>query len=151
MKDQFHRILDLVRKTGDTMVVTDSNGEHVFVVMDLDQYEAMLDVNQFQEDELGDLMEEDEDLEAKEPVSDDETDIWGTMQAAGEDSETWDVSKMNEQELEELEDQYRQFAQRNVKDVLKSSERATVEANLTKKSANTEDFGEEQFYLEPIE
>jgi hypothetical protein len=43
MKDQFKRVLELVRKTGDTMVVTDTNGKDVYVVMDLDHYESMIE------------------------------------------------------------------------------------------------------------
>lgn len=43
MQDQFKRILDLVRKTGDTMVVTDPNGKDVYVVMDLEHYESMVE------------------------------------------------------------------------------------------------------------
>ena len=61
MKDQLKRILGLVRRTGDTMIVTDPNGEDVFVVMDLDQYEMLLDAVQCEdplevsEDELEDF------------------------------------------------------------------------------------------------
>jgi len=43
MQDQFKRILELVRKTGDTMVVTDPNGKDVYVVMDLEHYESMVE------------------------------------------------------------------------------------------------------------
>ncbi len=42
MNRNFLRILDLVRKTGDRLVITDFQGDEAFVVMDLDQYELMI-------------------------------------------------------------------------------------------------------------
>ncbi len=42
MDEQLRRILNLVRKTGDRMVVTDGNGEDVYVVMGLEQYENLV-------------------------------------------------------------------------------------------------------------
>ena len=42
MEKQFKRILNLVKRTGDRLVVTDTEGASAFVVMDLDDYEAML-------------------------------------------------------------------------------------------------------------
>lgn len=135
MNDQFRRILDLVRRTGDTMVVTDPDGDDVFVVMDLEQYELMLDMAEFSEGS--------EELE----TTAESPDVWETMKPAGEDGETWDVSKMNEEELADLEEQYRQFAQRNVKEAIETKE---TPKNQEKKP-DSEDFGEEQFYLEPIE
>lgn len=43
MNDQFKRILELIRRTGDRMVVTDPNGKDTYVVMDLDDYETLLE------------------------------------------------------------------------------------------------------------
>lgn len=40
--NNFKRILDLVRLTGDKLVVTDPEGERACVVMDLDDYELLL-------------------------------------------------------------------------------------------------------------
>jgi PHD/YefM family antitoxin component YafN of YafNO toxin-antitoxin module len=129
MKDQFRRILDMVRKTGDTMVVTDPNGEDVFVVMNLEQYEMMLGM-------------EGEDQEGQEGQKA-ELDIWRSMKPANGDGETWDLDKMNEKELADLEEQYKQFTNRNVKEAIKSTEES--------KKSESQDFGEEEFYLEPIE
>lgn len=42
MDRQLKRILDLVRRTGDRMVVTDPNGHDAYVIMGLDQYEDLL-------------------------------------------------------------------------------------------------------------
>jgi len=43
MNNQFKRILDLVRRTGDRMVVTDPEGKEPVVIMDFDEYEAMIE------------------------------------------------------------------------------------------------------------
>ncbi len=42
MNQAFRRILHLARRTGDRIIVTDPEGTDVFVVMGLDQYEAFL-------------------------------------------------------------------------------------------------------------
>ena len=138
MNDQFRRILDLVRRTGDTMVVTDPDGDDVFVVMDVEQYELLLDLT------------ESPDIDFSPESSSSETsspDIWETMKPAGEEGETWDPSKMDEKELADLEEQYRQFAERNVKQAIEAKESSSDQP----KKPESDDFGEEQFYLEPIE
>ncbi len=129
MKDTLRRILDLVRKTGDTMVVTDQEGEDVFVVMGLEQYEFLIDETPRQ-------------FNTATASKSAEPEIWDTMKSAGEEGETWDLAQMSEEELSELEEQYRQFAKRNV-------ETAIEEPSEKPKKKN--DFGEEQFYLEPVE
>lgn len=168
MKDQLKRILSLVRKTGDTMIVTDPNGEDVYVVMNLDQYESLLDTHSpisFDKDDLVNFDDENsdnswEDLKSTEESiksSQREPDIWQTMKPAGETGETWDVSKMSENELQELEHQYQIFASQTVEDSISPiglDETSTPESEVQKPintKENEENFGEEQFYLEPIE
>lgn len=131
MTDSFRRILDLVRKTGDTMVVTDPNGENVFVVMDLNQYEMLLE---------SDFVPEEEE---------DEKDIWETMKPADKEGETWDLSKMDEGELADLEAQYRQFAHSRVQEAVAQS--VQNEPKMEGKRAEDDEMGEEQYYLEPVE
>ena len=161
MKDQLKRILGLVRRTGDTMIVTDPNGEDVFVVMDLDQYEMLLDAVQ-NEDPLEISEDELEDFPWEEPSalanfaepSQSTPDIWETMKPAGVEGETWDMSKMSEKELKNLEDQYKTFAAQSVSEAIEETAIATAPTEpieQPKKEENEEDFGEEQFYLEPIE
>lgn len=41
---QLDRLLRLIRRTGDKAVVVDRESEHIFMLMDLDDYEGMLDV-----------------------------------------------------------------------------------------------------------
>jgi len=46
MRDQFNKILDLVKKTGDKVIVFDKfDPEKSYVVMDLDSYEMLVDDN----------------------------------------------------------------------------------------------------------
>ncbi len=111
------------------MVVTDPDGEDVFVVMGLDQYESL--------------------IEEPLPEKQTEPEIWDTMKPAGEEGETWDLSQMGEEELAELEEQYRQFANRNVETAI--AETNKIEDVPDEKPKDSDDFGEEQFYLEPIE
>ncbi|MBI5369603.1 hypothetical protein HZA85_00195 [Candidatus Uhrbacteria bacterium] len=132
MKDQFHRILELVRRTGDTLIVTDPDGEKVFVVMDLDQYEALLD--------LSAVYEEDQAEESQ-------PDVWHTMKPAGVEGETWDMDQMDAGELADLEDQYRQFVEKKTPETIQDEKEPKKEEN----KPDSDQFGEEQFYLEPIE
>lgn len=162
MKDQLKRILNLVRKTGDTMIVTDSDGDNAYVVMDLDQYEMLIDsgMQEFpdfddEDDEEGiDLEEIWPELPVSEPelpVLERENDIWDTMQPAGSKGETWDVSNMSDQEMVDLEQQYAQFMNKAVAETVESTPAPPIEEPTPKIEPKNEEFGEEQFYLEPIE
>lgn len=51
--NNFKKILNLIKKTGDKMVVTDENGDSSFVVMPLDEYERIVEGS----NELGGLSE----------------------------------------------------------------------------------------------
>lgn len=133
MNDKLRRILDLIRRTGDTMVVTDPDGEDVFVIMDIEQYEGILGNTQSKPT----------------PIHSQEPDIWETMKPAGEEGETWDLSQMEEEELAHLEDQYRQFAKNRVESAIEETNKTG--SKIQEKPEDSEDFGEEQFYLEPIE
>ena len=167
MKDQLKRILKLVRRTGDTMVVTDPNGEDVYVVMNLDQYENLLDLNEesvFVDGESGECNDSEEDFSwmpsetsrNSEISTDSAPDIWSTMQSAGENGETWDTSIMSDEELANLERQYKEFAEKSVSEVISDQsssigELIPEEPKKLETPLNEEDFGEEQFYLEPID
>lgn len=123
------------------MVVTDPDGEDVFVVMDVDRYERI----------LGNVQSDTkiQPLTLRSEQKSSEPDIWETMKPAGEEGETWDLSKMQEEELAQLEDQYRQFAQNRVESAIEEINK--TESKNEEKPEDSEEFGEEQFYLEPIE
>jgi len=159
MNDQFRRILDLVRATGDRMVVTDPNGNDPIVVMDLDSYEELLGLELAEEWDIPEGFDEEEELDFEEEVSrperaDNPQTIWDTMKSAGESGETWDLSELNPQELADLEAKFHDYASK-VKEVGDSpapvESSGTVEAPAEVPKEAEDDFGEEQFYLEPIE
>jgi PHD/YefM family antitoxin component YafN of YafNO toxin-antitoxin module len=151
MENHLKRVLNLVRKTGDTMIVVDKDSDDSFVVMDLDQYEMLLD-SQFGFDEQRGETEEEPVLESSGP------DIWDVMPGADDESQTWDIDQLNQEELAELEKQYETFANRHVKEAIeevhKDSELAGQPPQTSQKTPQKEggdDYGEEQFYLEPVE
>lgn len=181
MDKQLRRILNLVRKTGDRMVVTDGNGEDVYVVMGLEQYENLViphgitGVQPVGKDELEDGWYEDCGPEEEPgrvgpivpsvstvshapnepyaPISK-SADIWDAMAPAGSDSETWDISRMTETEKVDLEKQFENYQQEKgrIEDGNSKLEgNLKVEDEKAKIDQKDEDFGEEQFYLEPIE
>lgn len=170
------------------MIVVDKEGDDAYVVMDLDQYEAIL--VQKQEEKPSEQLSQ--------------QDVWDLMQQAGDQGQTWDTNSLTEEELANLEQQYREFAARHVQEAIEEtvqqqetvavaeevSEQETeetekngpettqvpvqqeveeipviiaepeVEQKSVQNSEKTEvfsedeqedEFGEEQFYLEPIE
>lgn len=52
MTPLFHRLLDLAKRTGDRLIITDQDGKNAFVVMDLVAYEKLLSLRSFQDDNL---------------------------------------------------------------------------------------------------
>jgi hypothetical protein len=153
MEQHLKRVLNLVRRTGDTMVVVDKEGEDSFVVMDLDRYEHLLDEISFFDEEIDDFSEE----PSPPKVEESESTIWDVMQTAEGEGETWNLDQLSEEELSDLEKNYKEFAARH--ETIKQNESSKLEVgnpdkekeieNQQKKS--DEEYGEEQFYLEPIE
>ncbi len=167
MEKQFRRILDLIRRTGDRMIVTDSDGENVYVIMDLEAYEAIIDM----EDQVFDaIMEEegareetkgkthdnppvrDESASATKENGQSEPRVWDHMAPAGSDAETWDLNKLSPDELADLERHFNDLSNKAKEIAQKdaATESKPVEQSGTKKD-DEDEFGEEQFYLEPIE
>jgi hypothetical protein len=172
MDKQLRRILDLVRKTGDRMVVTDTNGEDVYVVMGLSQYEELVGVDEdFDPSDYLDNQDWDEgwwndydgldkpplsgpdlaesldvkpDLEPRATSPEPPKDIWEAMPPAGSDAETWDMEQMSPMEMSDLERQFQEYQAQQMADKANEADKATG-------GKKDEDFGEEQFYLEPVE
>ena len=170
MNDQFRRILDLVRRTGDRMVVTDPEGNDAFVVMDLESYEQMIDLEDHVFEDFGDtdgLTEIDSEKPVTSHLSPETSGIFDHMPSAGQNTETWDINKLSSEELAELEKKFAEFSEkveevaanedvgRSQEDVVLHNESEETPTNdpLTPAADSKEDdeFGEEQFYLEPIE
>jgi hypothetical protein len=185
MDKQLRRILNLVRKTGDRMVVTDTNGDDVYVVMGLEQYEHLVDPSAGSSDDddedwnegwwkdgpdldkpsggpnfLDDLTDDPETFaqppkppgtsaRADSPsVQASPVDIWEAMRPAGETGETWDIAALSDREKVDLERQFEAY--QNTKKA-ETSEKPETSERENQGSKNDEDFGEEQFYLEPVE
>ncbi len=184
------------------MVVTDTNGEDIYVVMGLEQYENLVDPQDFDEDDhLDDICRHDDEddwgkgwweggppPEDIDPSSDGlggavaesfskplptdfspvrtgtgpepdatkvamndvpPTDIWEAMQPAGQEGETWDLNKMSEPEKADLVRQFEDYQAGKDEEKVEDGNSKIEEVKEEKKE--DEDFGEEQFYLEPIE
>lgn len=138
MTEHLQRIFALVRKTGDRIILTDLEGHDAFVIMSFKEYERMIQ-GSVTPPKPSSLPEKKQGLQA-------DLDIWDSMKEAKSSSETWDLSKMSSTELQDLEQQYRTFVQS--KEVEKSAEEGK---QVFSEGNSSEEAGEEQFYLEPIE
>lgn len=145
------------------MIVTDPDGENVYVVMDIDAYESLIDMEDQVFDSMMDTDVDEGDLEAPDladleepPFPAEPSRVWDHMAPAGEERETWDIAKLNPEELEDLEKKFAEFSEK-MKSAAKETEgkiaAGAVEDQGTKEevSEGEDEYGEEQFYLEPIE
>lgn len=144
MENHLKRVLALIRKTGDTMIVVDKDGKESFVVMDLGRYEMLLDAQMGDEDWDDGMDEEIETSQPQPKVRKEHPDIWDVMPEAGEEAQTWDVDQLSPEEFAGLEKQYKAFSSRPVKEAIEEPESAS-------KKKEDDEYGEEQFYLEPVE
>ena len=148
MENYLKRVFNLVRKTGDTMIVVDKEGNDSFVVMDLDQYEMLLGSQLgYEDDDSQDFegtQEEKPEVGAK---------IWDVMQGAGEEGDTWDIDQLSQEEYTDLEKQYQTFASRQVQETVEEVPKTNEQEKAPKVQERKQDdeYGEEQFYLEPVE
>ena len=129
MNHQFKRILDLVRRTGDRMIVTDPDGEETYVVMGLDQYEAILFKDK----------EEDDDEEDDEMKVDWKPEDYGDLVPTEGVNRPDDLKEAVEHDLAILE---------AWRDETEGSPEA-VEPTKSEKKPKSDD--EDRFYLEPVE
>ncbi|MBI4591825.1 hypothetical protein HY733_00010 [Candidatus Uhrbacteria bacterium] len=79
------------------------------------------------------------------------------MQEAGDEGETWDIDQLNEEEFADLEKQYQAFARGHVQEAVEQEARKPKNQEEvpavedTPKNSDEDEYGEEQFYLEPVE
>lgn len=157
------RLMDLAKRTGDRLIVTDPEGQEPFVLMDLTAYEVLLDLQTLQAHEHADeedLEDEDDDwftgFDPDEPpippapqeasdapaatpasASTPES-IWDAMKAADEPGETYEnPAQASRTEQEQMRDLYEKTVQ--------------PEPVQTPEAPAPQSPGDEQFYLEPIE
>ncbi|MBI2473854.1 hypothetical protein HYV70_04875 [Candidatus Uhrbacteria bacterium] len=151
MEQHLKRVLNLVRRTGDTMVVVDKDSEDAFVVMDLDRYEHLLDETSFLEDDFDEDIDDSSERLVFSEDSEPEPSIWDVMQSADGEGQTWDLQDLSKEELSDLEKNYKEFADRHQTKTIPESEPQTKKEQEIVEKKNEEEYGEEQFYLEPIE
>jgi hypothetical protein len=78
-------------------------------------------------------------------------DIWDLMQPAGVEGSTWDLEKLTGAERSDLEKQFVEYQRRKAEEESKIKNQESAKQEGKKETKNDEEFGEEQFYLEPIE
>lgn len=130
MSQPFQRILDLVKRTGDRLIVTDPDGQHAYVVMDLDQYEAL--------------------LEQKKPTLQDFVPEEALLGDFDEELETTHLPSPSDSE-EKIPEDIRKAVEHDLA-IIQSWEQEH-EKKVADLSQKKDDGGtdEERFYLEPIE
>lgn len=169
---QLKRILDLIRKTGDRMVVADSETDKVFVIMDLDEYENLSGF-----EFLGDDADLDDSFSNGEnEVSEDVTDFFlGAEEPAKEEPvveapEKKDIEEINrdiaewreEEKEKNIDSEKSGFAgisssASSLADILADEKYRKREFNADERTPLVEEdlsdvpAEEEKFYLEPVE
>jgi len=148
MDQQLRRLLALAKRTGDRLIITDPDGLQAYVLMGLDQYESLMGLKAKISPTNLPVKERPMSRSVQAPplapefpsitedVDEDEvpTDIWDVVAPADRTNETWDLAKMSQEERLNVQKQF---------ELYKNREKA--------KNQKEEDFGEEQFYLEPVE
>lgn len=131
------RLMNLARKTGDVLIITDPDGQEPIVLMNIDRYETL------REDEISRI--EEEDWSPAEPTMD-----WDKMV----ENDLSEVAELSENDLEEeFEERIGPMAtEPTVTPIEPAEEMVTknveIEAEKPQKSAEN---GEEKFYLESID
>ncbi|OGL67201.1 hypothetical protein A2856_04035 [Candidatus Uhrbacteria bacterium RIFCSPHIGHO2_01_FULL_63_20] len=145
------RLLELAKRTGDRLIITDPEGEESFVVMGLDQYEGLLGGPRPSERPLptpptpahrGPTLRQDRDRATSDEDETPPPDIFDLMKPANEAGDTWDLAKMNDVERHQVLKEFMAFQEGD------SIPEAEKEG---RNKAKNEGFDEDQFYLEPVE
>ena len=159
---QLNRVLKLVRRTGDKLVIFDKENDSGYAVMNLDQYENLLDEATLNPSDF-DSDDDDEEFFAQrpshgfEPISSVMKERWHDDELVSplEEKAPWE-NGWQEQEVGELNDELRMKNQ-EVDDEVSSNQ--TAVKNNSKDLAAEEvsladvphDEEEETFLLEPVE
>lgn len=143
MDGYFDRILGIVQKTGDRVIVVDPTKQQAYVVMGLDQYESIMDLQSpkqapagFTEEDF-DLVDVDEVMQTQGVAPMPDASIWEVMTDAPkqdkEPSATWDLAKLSASERRDLEQAF--YAQ-------KKAERGVVQEEVGVKVDSSKEKGE---------
>ncbi|MEK7665951.1 MAG: hypothetical protein AAB337_03705 [Patescibacteria group bacterium] len=147
MKPQFQRILDLVKRTGDRMIVTDADGSSAYVIMGLDQYEYLLDHS---EARLSDFSDSAYD-KASAGMDFDQNHLVGDLTPDDGDVGEEVLTQVNGVQEDEIPKDLKKAVEHDLA-IIESWEktRSQEEAQKSKKKVDT-GIDEERFYLEPVE
>jgi hypothetical protein len=161
MDHQLKRLLNLVRRTGDRLVVTDPNGEDTYVLMGLEAYENLTDrlsPNDFKpfdhdgfdgprKDFLDDYYDEDENYDSEELAEDFDPD-WKIPDEFLVKPSVSSSPQINEKTIWDTMPPAGDKSETWNPEKLNEEEKKIVEEKFKK---SEDEPGEEQFYLEPIE
>ena len=159
---QFEKALNLMKKTGMGMVIMDESFDRAYVLMNIDDFQSELNVSHdigVVDASSGQDQEEEGGKKAGSP------DIWDVMPEAGSGAQTWDPEGLTHEEMGDLERQYEVFAAKNVGEAMKEavpetshnppttpvSDAHEFKSTEQKTDPKENDFGEEEFYLEPVD
>lgn len=96
-----------------------------------------------------------EEAEEEEGEEEESGDIWEMMAEAGSLGETWDTEQMSDSELKGLEHQFDDWQSKKQKKTEDKPKNPDVSEPVLEPVGETmpddDDFGEERFYLEPVE
>ncbi|MBI2551053.1 hypothetical protein HYV73_01780 [Candidatus Uhrbacteria bacterium] len=176
MKHHLERLLGVVRRTGEKVILTDVHSDEVYVLMSLTEYEALMVTPSFidGDDQASDEISDDEfDLPAMEAddwrsnifprEEEDETlpRIWDHMAPATSKEPTWDLSGMKEEERAQVKQTWEQQMPSPVpsreaqRETPQSMEEITIEPVPVfvkdPQMSSVEEGGEDRFFLEPID
>ncbi len=163
-QDQLQRLMRLARKTKNPLIMTDPEGRAPMVLMDIDQYETLIDAESFiSENRQGALpvtVEESQfgtnlpfEVDEEDDIEDDEgEEAWSLddlpeeffteppLESIGVTTQEEDLVPVKETGAEETQ---------SLEPTIEPIEQQEAQENQGKN--DDEDPGEEQFYLEPIE
>jgi len=117
MNSQFKRIIKLAKRTGDRIIVFDSeNPEEAYAVMNIDEYERIFektnDIRDLTEDELLDKINRDIALWKNEQNDDEKVDIEAGEELKNElkkAKKSWSIPKERKEAAEEIIEEDRQY------------------------------------------
>lgn len=146
MHSQFQRILDLVKKTKDRLVVTDPDGHNAYVIMDLASYEDLM---------FGGFGEDDDDWDD----GFDEIDPLPELGPEDKGGSAAPVPAPAVDRKEELPEDIRKAVEHDLaildtwrkEEQLKEQEKERIVEQKPAKPETQNGPDEERFYLEPIE
>ena len=161
MDQQLRRLLALAKRTGDRLIITDPDGLQTYVLMGLDQYESLMGLKAKISSTNLPVKERPISRSVKaappasefppliEDVDEDEvpTDIWDVVAPADRVNETWDLAKMSQEERLNVQKQFELYKNREKA----KNQPPIVASQPVSPVIDEDDFGEEQFYLEPVE